>query len=487
MSGFPFYNLRVALLGFVLVPALIIMAVSGTWALNTLEKQVEERMQEDIELIARAIRLSLSYALEQGQFTNIERALTSAFRFDRVYGVYVYDENGQQISGSGSPEAQVKSDHAARLASEGNRRGEYSHAGEEPIFSYFVPLTDRGGRINGLLQITRRGSDFSDYIALVRNNFLFVFISMSIILMVIVLVGHYGAIGRFLRQIEHDIVQIGSGETDYRIAVRGPSEIRVLANGINDMLERIARSRRELEKQQSRATALQQRLHFTEKLAAIGQLASGVAHELGTPLSTVDGKAQQLLRRTDMSRPVRQSVEQIRTESSRMEEIIRQLLDFGRRNPLKREYLGCLALIRSALSQLSAEIESRKINVLIDDDSEDFRIAVDRVRMEQAVLNLLKNAIHACRTCIKASCRVNSDGAVISIEDDGNGISEVHRDCLFDPFFTTKPVGQGTGLGLSVTHTAVKDHGGEIIIERSTTLGGACFSIYLDQDCIVYD
>jgi signal transduction histidine kinase len=478
----PFYNLRIALLGFVLIPVMMIIMLGGSYSLQNLERQVEARMQEDIELIARAIRLPLSYALEQNRIGSIERALTSAFRIDRVYGAYVYDHTGRQIASSGTPAAQVKTEQAARIAAEGSRHGEFGRAGTERIFSYFVPLTDTGGRINGLLQVTRRGSEFSDYISIMRGQALIGLAGICIVLVVFVLVGHYGAVGRHLRNIKNGMIQIGSGESCHRIPVQGPSEIRVLTGGINAMIGRITKSQKELEHRRERELELRIRLQQSEKMAAIGQLASGIAHELGTPLSTVDGKSQQILRKDDLPGTIRRALQQIRIEVARMEQIIRQLLDFGRRNPLKYTQINCNILIKTALDRIEPEIKSKNVEVMMEKSNIPVRVNVDPIRIEQALTNLLQNAIQACNKRIKISWFAEPDKIQIMIEDDGPGIDEDKISSIFNPFFTTKPVGQGTGLGLSVAHAAVTDHGGDIEAGYSNTLGGACFRITLQGD-----
>ncbi|MDZ7735100.1 MAG: ATP-binding protein [Gammaproteobacteria bacterium] len=476
------YTLRTALLLFVLIPFVLLMGAGGLYSLGQLEKQVESRMQEDIELIARAIRLPLSHALDRGRIGSIEQALASAFRIDRVYGVYVYDEHGEQIASSGTRKARVASDKAAELASSGGRQGEYDEAGGEEIFSYFLPLTDRGGRINGLLQVTRRGTDFQHYITQVRIMALSALGVTSLILILVVIFGHYHAIGRYLRSMEQSMARIGAGESGHRIAEKGPAELHKLSQGINNMLDRITRSQREIEQQREREMQLRLRLERSEKLAAIGRLASGVAHELGTPLSTIDGKAQRLLRNDELETPVRESVNQMRTEVRHMEQIIHQMMDFGRRNPLQLRTADSGIIAHSVCQQLHADRTGADIRIELKGPHPGPAIAVDIMRIEQALGNLLRNAVQAARSTVSVDWYIESEWLVFSIEDDGPGIDENNMNNLFEPFYTTKPVGEGTGLGLAVVHAAVSDHNGYIEIDRSPVLSGARFRIYLRLD-----
>jgi signal transduction histidine kinase len=477
------YNLRMALLAYVLIPVIVVLALAGSWSLRLLEQQVDQRMQEDIELIARAIRLPLSHALERDRPGSIQQALDSAFSIDVVYGAYVYDEDGEEIARSGLPQGTVQTSEAAALAAAGDRLGEFSQAGDEVIFSYFVPLTDTGGRISGLLQLTRRGSDFSDYIAMVRQGSVLAMAGALLLVVALVLFGHHSAVGRHLRRIAGDMTSISVGQTDHRLREEGPQEMRVLAGGINDMLDRINASQREIAERQAHETELKLRLQESEKLAAIGQLASGIAHELGTPLSTVDGKAQQALRRDDLDENLRDSMERVRHEAGRMERIIRQLLDFGRRNPLTRSAMDCGNLLRSVTGKLENDIHQRGVHIDIpgSDETTHCVVHVDPIRFEQALSNLVSNAIQACRSLVRIRWSVEGDKTIITVEDDGEGVADSDSPYLFEPFFTTKAVGEGTGLGLSVAHAAVTDHGGHIEVTRSKELGGACFTISLPE------
>lgn len=478
------YNLRLALLAYVLVPVVVVVAAAGSWALRLLEEQVNQRMQEDIELIAHAIRLPLSHALERDRRGSIQQALDSAFNIDVVYGAYVYDEDGLEIARSGRGSDTVRTDEAAALAAAGDDLGEFSLTGDEVIFSYFVPLTDTGGRINGLLQVTRRGSDFEDYITMVRRASLGALLGICLLLAALVLFGHYGAVGRHLQHITRGLMKISGGRTDRRLPVQGAAEMQVLAGGINDMLDRINASQQEIAQRQMQETQLRLRLQESEKLAAIGQLASGVAHELGTPLSTVDGKAQQLLRRDDLDPTLRRGVERMRGEAARMEKIIQQLLDYGRRNPLQRVRLDCGAMLRSVLEKAEKDIRSRQIRVELPQPQPVVEVPVDPIRFEQALSNLVFNALQACTSTIRLDWHQSGDQVIISVEDDGAGVDDKHRPYLFDPFFTTKSVGQGTGLGLSVAQAAVNDHQGRIEVDRSPLLGGARFRILLDLQAL---
>lgn len=472
--------LSLTLLVTVLLPFLAVMGLTGWYSINLLERNSRDRMQEDIELIARAIRLPLSHALERGYEETIKRALESAFTIDRVYGVYVYDRLGKTIYASGAREPSMGSEQAVRIANRGELQGEFARVGKEAVFSYFVPLVDAGEQISGLLQITRRGSDFDNYLSKLRTHSLSVLIISAIILTLIILLGYRWTLGRHLVAVKSGLARIRSGELRHRFDPKGPREMQLLAGGINEMLNAIARSSEALAAQKDREAELTEKLHQSEKLAALGQLSAGVAHELGSPLSTVDGKAQRALRHGDRLPPaVMDALAAIRRESARMERIIRQLLDFGRSNPLDRRTVAACQPLLSALKRV-ANPASIRVDEKISPDTKTQSVKVDLIRLEQALTNLLQNAFQAARARVVVSCEICPEGVRYCFEDDGPGISDDDFPHLFEPFFTTKPVGQGTGLGLAVAHAAARDHGGAIEVSH-TDNGGARFCLLLPQ------
>jgi signal transduction histidine kinase len=405
--------------------------------------------------------------------------MESAFNINRVYGVYVYNEHGTPIYASGTRGAEMSRDRAAELAVQREQRGEFGTAGTEEVFSYFVPLVDGGERVIGLLQVTRRGSEFDSYLATVRRSSTQVILISGIILAGAVLLAHGLGVGRQLWNYERSIKRIRAGALDHRLTPFGPRELQVLGNGINDMLDAIVESNALLESQKEREADLQRKLHESEKLAALGQLAAGVAHELGSPLSTLDGKAQQALRKQETSPDMGNTLNSIREQAARMAIIIRQLLDFGRTNPVNRRRVSVAFPLHAVLKMIDPK-EPVSITTDIPPQASTTFNSIDTVRIEQVLLNLLRNSLYAAKREVVVTCHIDTDRVSYCFEDDGEGIPDDIRAHLFEPFFTTKPAGAGTGLGLSVAHAAAHDHGGSIEVSDSAT-GGAKFCLVLPR------
>ncbi|HEY2389530.1 MAG TPA: ATP-binding protein [Candidatus Angelobacter sp.] len=214
-------------------------------------------------------------------------------------------------------------------------------------------------------------------------------------------------------------------------------------------------------------TALHKQLARSEKLAAMGQLVAGVAHELNNPLTSIVGYSE--LMSDDLPPgPARQKLDKMLREAQRMKRIIENLLRFARQNNLEKKSANLETLLHDVLGLREYHLHNNDIAVELQIEPHLPKVALDEDQFKQILLNLLNNSIDALegtagsRICIEANC---SNGRVtLRFDDNGPGFGDVNR--VFDPFYTTKPVGKGTGLGLSICYGIVKEHGGEIHAEN---------------------
>jgi PAS domain S-box-containing protein len=234
----------------------------------------------------------------------------------------------------------------------------------------------------------------------------------------------------------------------------------------------------------------QTRLIQSEKLAAIGELVAGVAHELNNPLSSVILYSQLIQQRLDNAK-IHEDVEQIVTQSHRAAIIVRNLLDFARQRPPEQSPTQVNDVLRRTLDLLAYELRTHNVSVLPTLDKSLPLVMADPHQLQQVFLNLITNALQAMRglgkgrlwleTAVTRSSALNTPahGAPfvvrIVIRDDGPGIPSDLQRRIFDPFFTTKIVGEGTGLGLSVCHGIISEHQGSIWVESQIGQGAAFF------------
>jgi two-component system NtrC family sensor kinase len=227
---------------------------------------------------------------------------------------------------------------------------------------------------------------------------------------------------------------------------------------------------------------LQRQLVQADKLAAIGTLISGVAHEVNNPLAGASGRAELLLLENH-EEGLKNDLQVILDEIRRAGQIMRNLLSFAREHQPERTPTVINELIESVLVLLAYEFRVNKVEIRQDLDNSLPMINVDPNQLRQVFLNLVVNAQHAVSDSeqprvISASTRVAGDAVHAVISDTGTGIPKANLDKIFDPFFTTKPGKQGTGLGLSICFGIVQEHGG-VIRAESEAGKGATFTVEL--------
>ncbi len=426
----------------------------------TVERNSERRLQAEVELVARAVRLPLSASLEKNHERTLQQVLESVLGVGRVYGAYVYDRDGKLAAYAGAVEPDQDESAIQQLTEGGELTGEYQ-------------------RINGLLQVTRRWGDFERDIRRLRLIAAGLGGLLAGVALVVILLGHRSAVGKHLQQLARSMERVAAGEREHRAPRSGPQEIVVLSGALNQMLDSIAAAERQVAEQQTREEQLQARLRQSQQLAAVGRLAAGVAHELGSPLSVIDGKAQRVLRDDGLAETHRRALLQIRQQVARLSAIVRQLLDFGRAagSPLRR--IPAEVLAHSAAAAVADELAALQVRLELQAPAQTLFCRVDPPRFEQALTNLLRNAAQASPGGqVRLSWWREADELLLQVEDDGPGVAEANRAALFEPFFTTKPVGEGSGLGLAVAHGVVSECGGRIELVDGS-LPGAAFRIAL--------
>ncbi len=224
--------------------------------------------------------------------------------------------------------------------------------------------------------------------------------------------------------------------------------------------------------------AMETQLIQSEKLAAVGQLVSGVAHELNNPLTSIAGLSEFLLEQKEISKKDRGHLKVIHEQAERAGRIVRNLLTFARKEPAERTPIDLNDVIQRTLQLMEYDLKLKGVEVHRDLRAALPNVLGDQHSLQQVVLNLLTNAAQAVAENGKGRPRAISvstwsdDQVHVRVADTGPGINDVVAQNVFTPFFTTKEPGQGTGLGLSITYTIVENHGGRIILERPSSAGG---------------
>lgn len=238
---------------------------------------------------------------------------------------------------------------------------------------------------------------------------------------------------------------------------------------------------------------LERQIRRSEKLAAIGQLASGLAHEVGTPLGIIVGQADRLIKKFEEGDPVREGLERIRAQADRITRLVQQLLAFARRKKPEFRPLDLSIPLKAAADLLIPWSWAKGVSLKLDLPEDLPKVQGDSDQLQQVFLNLLLNAFQAIgssggQILVTAQVKSQEPGmkgepkpsrfVEVAVVDTGCGIPPENLGRIFEPFFTTKEVGEGTGLGLAVCHGIVQDHGGWIEVE-SEVGKGSTFRVFL--------
>ncbi len=228
------------------------------------------------------------------------------------------------------------------------------------------------------------------------------------------------------------------------------------------------------------AALLQAKLAHSEKMATIGRLVSGVAHEVNNPLAAILGFTDLLLENPEVPLSARDDLQIILQETQRTKDIVQDLLSFARQRPVQRELVQVNSVLRQTIKLRSYDFASHGVEVLEDLEETLAPALGDSQQLQQVFLNILNNAYDAVqeagqRGCIKIHTRRRIDMIEVAISDNGTGIADPQR--IFDPFYTTKQVGKGTGLGLSICYGIVRAHGGEIQCWSNEEEAGSTFVV----------
>jgi two-component system, NtrC family, sensor kinase len=358
---------------------------------------------------------------------------------------------------------------------------------EKGSFAYtYVPIDVPGPR-KGAMELREPLDEETSYVSESLRNAVIGAIALAGVCTMLALVLGVAFIGTPVKRLVAKARRVGAGDLEGPLTLRQNDELGELAREINLMCDRLSSA------QAARAGAMEQ-LRHAERLTTVGKLASGMAHELGTPLNVVSGRARLIAGGEVEGEDVKASARVVIDQAERMTRLIRQLLDFARPRPLKKETLELRALAGRVVSLLGPIAQKAGVTVALggDDAAIDSVVSADEGQVSQVVTNLVLNAIQATppggridlavrRTDETAPADLGTPAGVyvcLDVTDTGSGMDAATAARVFEPFFTTKPVGDGTGLGLSVSWGIVREHGGWISVE-STPGAGSCFSVHL--------
>jgi signal transduction histidine kinase len=477
--------------------AIVVAIASSGYALFDLRERTSER-RAAIEREARAIASTLRLALE---------TQASAFRIpsDAQLRELERDSGGWRVTviprelATSLPSATASEAQLRRLRTLLEVPGLAFSDLEGDL--YFFALALRAARAHqeaptvvlGMLEIAKpaaaleaTASDLSRALSLI----------VLVVLLTTIVVGSLAGrfVSRPITKLLRGIDDVAKGDLSHVILSEHDDEIGAIATRFNEMTYSLRESRGETQRQNEAKLALEQRLSQTEKLATIGQLSAEIAHEVGTPLNVIAGRARAIQRKAKEPETVEKNAGIIAEQTARITRIIQRLLDFARRKVGAPEHarvnLNELAL--TTVELLGSQFSAAKIRTRLDRAEGLPLVDGDADRLQQVLINLLLNAMQAMpdggaltietqpirRTRPGLETGAEQDFVMLVVSDTGVGIPAAIRDKVFEPFYTTKEGQGGTGLGLAVCSGIVKEHDGWIDVDDAPG-GGTVFRVYL--------
>jgi len=465
----------------------IVMLFGGYFMLRQREAILETAMRNEVRAHAATLKIALEDAYRSGRTSDAQRLINRLSENPKVYSVTLFDETGRSVMSSNPLAAdEVRNPPQVRQVLATVQITEIDS--NEDLFSLIVPIRI-GQSQRGAFEITQPRSFIRADFARARRDIALVTLALFAAIILVVLAVMRRSLLRPIKEMLGGAFAIGHGDLDYRVVVpAGGGELSQLASEFNRMADNLAEQRRSASRDAEERLALERELRHKERLASVGRLAAGIAHEMGAPLNVIRGRAEMLQQRPDMPEEKRdRNLNIINAQADGIARIVRQLLTLARPFNLKREDVEGMQLISEMLELIEPEAAKAGVRIEVLADEEAW-IDGDRDLLHQVLLNICLNGLQAMekggnlRIEILGEPTIRGDHRFVAlrIRDSGPGIAPDNINNIFDPFFTTKDVGQGSGLGLAVSHRIVEEHNGWIEVENQPG-SGAVFTVYLPK------
>lgn len=469
----------------------IVLVLVGYGYLDILSRRniLISKMKMEVRITARTIGVSLQTIQLPEELRYIQSLIDAVSGQGRPLGVVVYYQNENLIFHTPSLEKGFEPylGLIKRSIREGRPQEEFETYKKVPIYSYTLPFKDRTGKHIGGVSILQETSLMEKEIEKSKWSILITIFVLICGTVVLVLLGTRKWVTQPISKLMEGINHLSKGNLNHQIDLRGRDELSKLAQAFNQMAVDLKNAQDRIVREAETRLELERSLRQSEKLATVGQLASGLAHEIGTPLNIIYGRAELIRKRPEDKEAVRKYLDIILRQTERITKIIQHLLGLVRKP--ERRGLNIEHVLKNMLDLLDYQIQKQSVKVVKEMGDNLPLVIGDPDQLQQVFLNLTLNAIQSMpkggRLCLSASLKTISREGLeekprqymeICVEDTGAGMEREVIEQIFNPFFTTKDT--GTGLGLMVTHGIVQDHEGWIEV-KSQVGKGSVFKVYL--------
>jgi signal transduction histidine kinase len=473
----------------VLAVTIFVLSIAGYLRVQREVETFQNNMMQDGRLLGQVLGSLLADAWQRYGQDRVRQLLVEANASTRRFRFYWLppDELPAALARAGMQQGE-------RVALLHDARAVVKTRDGQATLSTYVPVA-LGSGTPGVVEIVESRAGVQQYIRATILETLGVGLVLIVLSGCLLLLVGLGLIGRPMRSLIDKARRVGAGDLETPLHFQRHDELAEVATALNHMCVQLKTSQAEVHAEmQARLHTLEQ-LRHADRLKTVGSLASGIAHELGTPLNVVSGRASLIASGRLAPPEVTDSVRIIKDQVQRMTLIIQQLLDFARRKSPRRIAVDLRALVQCTLDMLKPLAAQHQAVLTCTADSTPVLVRVDTGQMQQVVINLVTNAwqampaggqiaITVCTTTAPPPPELVLPGgryACVAVTDHGVGIPSADLTQIFEPFFTTKDVGQGTGLGLSIACGIVQDHGGWMTV-HSQPGKETCMAVYVPME-----
>jgi signal transduction histidine kinase len=464
--------------------SLLVFGIYGTYQLRTESQNLRKDVEQETRLLAYSLLVAVENALRDHQAEDVQELLQQIERFKPSVDVRIYIQNRKVIrSGEESLVWPKKIEHYFYQSAHNSELKQFYFPADAPDFLVLsLPFHKASTAVPGNLAVVRSLQKMKEDLSKTKTSILLSFFSFILFTSLLCFVLGHVYISRPLQELRQAMLAFRNGtDPPQPLPVTGTDELASVRQEFNRMTAELFSAYRRLDEETQQRRLLQRALQNADKMITIGQLSAGLAHEIGSPLQIINGRARALADGGEDAQEVRRIAGILVDQTDRITRIVQRLLEFSPRYVSEPALCNVVQAIEEVIDMLSFEARRQGVVMTFTPAETSLLLVINKDGIQQIVLNLLTNALSAIAGTGSINIDLTQDSIVyadteipalqLTVSDTGTGIAPEYLPHLFKPYFTTRGKQGGTGLGLAVVKTLVTEMGGTVVAETETGKG----------------